>query len=130
MGQKTAKRLRKSAREPEVGISPEREPDVQSAAAAASAGHRSKPLASSAAPNEASQQLDVSRNVDFLGMVREMNTTGGPAQTVREFVSNSIDSGSSSIKFAPLPYPSAKAGFAVADDGQGMSRPSSKVYCS
>ena len=60
-------------------------------------------------------------------ILMEIYKTGGTAQIVREFISNSIDSGCSSIKFAPLPYPAHKAGFAVVDDGHGMSRPGNLV---
>ena len=131
MGQKAAKRNRQSAHkaDDEVQANLNLPPDLQSIAA--SNGHISKTApgqtSQSSAADQGPEKLSVERDVDYLNIVQEFNATGGTAQVVREFVSNSIDSGCSSIKFSPLPYPAAKAGFAVVDDGQGMSRPSDKV---
>ncbi|KAK9864632.1 hypothetical protein WJX84_008368 [Apatococcus fuscideae] len=78
----------------------------------------------SADPSQDAKDIDVTPCFSFYNMVMELYATGGTAQVAREFVSNSIDSRSRSIKFAPFPFPADKAGFAVADDGHGMSRPS------
>ena len=123
MGQKAAKRQRQSAREADA--SPAMQPDLQSAAVVMGPIVASNGQAS--AGDQAPERIHVERGVDVLNIVQESNATGGTAQIVREFISNSMDSSCSTIKFAPLPYPPAKAGFAVVDDGQGMSRPSGKV---
>ena len=131
MGQKAAKRNRQSANkaDAEVQANLNPQPDLQSIAA--SNGHISKTApgqtGQTSAADQGPKKLNVERDVDYLNIVQEFNATCGTAQVVREFVSNSIDSGCSSIKLAPLPYPAAKAGFAVVDDGHGMSRPSDQV---
>ena len=83
----------------------------------------------SADPSQDAKDIDVTPCFSFYNMVMELYATGGTAQVAREFVSNSIDSRSRSIKFAPFPFPADKAGFAVADDGHGMSRPSKDQVC-
>ncbi|KAK9833004.1 hypothetical protein WJX74_004038 [Apatococcus lobatus] len=69
-----------------------------------------------------SKELSVPVKTDTHKVVMQLYKTGGTAQIAREFISNSIDSGCSSIKLAPLPYPARLAGFAVVDNGHGMSR--------
>ena len=131
MGQKAAKRQRQSVRKADPAL----EPDLQLAAAAVPAAAAPASKAGSAANpgsatamltvHPASHQLDAVRKVDWYNNVLELNKTGGTAQIVREFISNSIDAGSSCIRFAPIP--AEPAGFVVADDGHGMSRLPAKV---
>ena len=95
-------------------------------------GAESPSYAAQASKNEqlsarSPNKLSVPVTTNTYNVVMEFYKTGGTAQIVREFISNSIDSDCSSIKFAPLPYPAHKAGFAVIDNGHGMSRPGNLV---
>jgi hypothetical protein len=48
---------------------------------------------------------------------------GDPAQIVREALSNCADAGARDAWLVPFPHPMADAGFAIVDNGQGMTRP-------